>query len=136
MKTDDFFNQFGDVLQNIEFAVIETYRAHPELTDVNVDRVYENLQRTYQNELKNRAAPKANFSALEQKLFQNVREMCEYRLGRGESSQSDKFRGQFHAILLPDLITCLKRLRRSIEFWTGKNGGIRGYLNYVKDFVR
>lgn len=136
MKTDGFFQQFGDVLQNIEFAVIEVYREHPELTDINVDRVYENLQRAYQNELKSKPAPKANFSALEQKLIQNVREMCEHRLGRADYSQPDKVRGQFHTISIENLILCFKRLRRSIEFWTGKNGGIRGYLNYVKDFVR
>ncbi len=135
MKTDDFFRQFGDVLQNIEFAVSKIYKEYPELTDNNVERVYENLQRTYQNELKNKAAPKANFSTLEQKVLQNVREMCEWRLGRTEYSQMEKVRGEFHTISLDDLITCFKRLRRSIEFWSGKNGGIRGYLNYMKDFV-
>jgi hypothetical protein len=136
MNVDDFFRQFGDVMQNIEFAAVEIYRAHPELTDVNVDRVYEYLQRTYQNELKNKPAPKANFSTLEQQLLQNVREMCEWRLGRAEFSKPEKVRGQFHPLSIPDLIMCFKRLRRSIEFWSGKNGGIRGYLNYVKEFVQ
>ncbi|MCX9080290.1 MAG: hypothetical protein OIN84_20180, partial [Candidatus Methanoperedens sp.] len=88
-----------------------------------------------QNELKNRAAPKANFSPLEQQLHQKVREMCEWRLGRAELSQADIANGQFHSISVPDLVACLKRLRHSIEFWTGKNGGIRGYLNYIKDFL-
>jgi hypothetical protein len=135
MQTDDFLNQFGDILQNIEFAVVQIYREHPELTDVNVDRVYENIQRGYQNEIKGKPAPKANFSALEQQLFQNVRGMCEWRLRRAEYAGVDEDEGQPDKISLDDMVACLKRLRRSLGFWTGKTGGIRGYLNYIKGFI-
>ncbi len=37
-------------------------------------------------------------------------------------------------IPLEVLVTCLKRIRKSIKFWS-KQGGRRGYLNYVDGFI-
>jgi hypothetical protein len=34
-----------------------------------------------------------------------------------------------------ELVLCLKRIRKSIDFWT-KEGGRQGYLNYVSEYVR
>ena len=63
---DTFEEQYLDVLQNIEFAIGEVYRAHPELTDWNTEKVIEGLIRGYQAEVKGRRAPALKLSDLEQ----------------------------------------------------------------------
>lgn len=37
-------------------------------------------------------------------------------------------------ISLDEIIVCLKRIRKSIQFWS-KQGGRQGYLNYVDGFI-
>lgn len=37
-------------------------------------------------------------------------------------------------ITLDEIVACLKRIRKSIQFWT-KEGGRQGYLNYVNGFI-
>lgn len=34
-----------------------------------------------------------------------------------------------------EIVACLKRLRKSVQFWT-KSGGRQGYLNYIVEFLR
>jgi hypothetical protein len=38
------------------------------------------------------------------------------------------------SISVPELIACLKRLRKSVRFWN-EQGGRQGYLNYVREFL-
>lgn len=57
MQDDPIIEAFSDVLQNIEFAIIQTHNPHPQLLDTGVDRVLEGLERTYQNEQRNKPAP-------------------------------------------------------------------------------
>ena len=38
-------------------------------------------------------------------------------------------------ITASEIVACLKRLRKSVQFWT-KAGGRQGYLNYISEFVR
>ena len=41
-----------DVLQNLEFAIIEIWRAHPEMTDYSAQRAYEAARQFYRAELR------------------------------------------------------------------------------------
>ncbi len=136
--------QYEDVLQNIEFAIVQIYRQNPDLADWNVDKVVSALARCYKAETRGRAAPKLKFSEVEQGLFDFTQGMCEFRLGRQnlERMRANEDDGEetSQEVLLdmksltPDeIITCLKRIRKSIKLWT-KQGGQRGYLTYVDQF--
>ncbi len=37
-------------------------------------------------------------------------------------------------ISLEDLVACLRKLRKSVDFWT-KQGGRQGYLEYIDKFL-
>lgn len=127
--------EYLDVLQNIEQAIVGVYHAERELTDYQVDAALEALGRTYQREKIGGAAvlPK---NALAVKVYEGVKTMCDWRLGRENLVDEE---GQPMQIAMDDLSVdeiqaCLKRVRKSINTWN-KQGGTRGYLDYVSKFV-
>ena len=130
---DSFEEQYLDVLQNIEFAIVEVYRAHPELTDWNTEKVISGLVRIYQAEARERRAPSLKLSELEQELLERVQVMCDWRLGRETMVVEDEDSGEEimpSPITLDEIVACLKRVRLSIKRWN-KQGGRQGYLDFV-----
>ena len=69
------------------------------------------------------------FNGLDDTTFQAVYKACEERLGKPVSE--DPATPLLNA---EDLVACLRRLRKSVEFWT-KEGGRRGYIDFVARFV-
>lgn len=132
----DFDDEYMDVLQNIEVAIIRVYREDRDLTDYEVDKVINGLIRAYQAEQQQRAYQKPDFSPLGEQVYKNVESMCNWRLGR-TSLESDDHRNISltpDPITLEEAISCLKRIRRSVKKWN-KRGGSRGYLQYVDQFI-
>ncbi|MBW7866072.1 MAG: hypothetical protein GX580_12585 [Candidatus Hydrogenedens sp.] len=123
-----------DVLQNIEYAIVATYRKSRELTDYDVMRVLDAVLENYAAEKDGRIPRNARFSPLEQVLHGQVRQICEWRLGRATLGDDEK-RPPKTPIPLDDMILCLKRLIKSAGRWN-KQGGRQGYLNYVIQFIR
>ncbi len=122
--------EYMDVMQNIEAAVVMVYHQQPQLSDADVDRAYAALVQTYRNEAVGRAKVEpAGEAALA--VYRSVASLCEWRLGRETDLGSD---GPAPDPLTVDVILqCLKRLRRSVEKWS--SNGSRGYLDYISQFV-
>lgn len=123
-----------DTLQNIEFAIVTTYRNSPELSDYDVMRVLDAVIENYAAEKAGRNPGNARFSPLEKLLHERVRQICEWRLGRTTPGENEKSPPQT-PISLDDIILCLKRLVKSAGRWN-KLGGRQGYLNYIIQFIR
>jgi hypothetical protein len=135
--TIPFEKQYEDVLQNIEFAIVAVYRENRELSDWSVEAALDGLLRTYQAEARGRTAPKLRFSDLEQQLFDRIRAMCEWRLGREQivtEANEQPIEFEIAPITLEELLACLKRVRKSVDRWH-KSGGRRGYLDFVSRFI-
>ncbi len=132
--TDSFEDRYLDVLQNIEFAIVSTYRAHPELADSNVDRVLELLIRVYNAEVSQRPAPHAQLAELDQILADRIRMMCEWRLGRGEGLRAETEPVKPEPKTIDEIVACLKRIRLSVKRWT-KQGGRQGYLHGIEEYI-
>jgi len=130
--------RYQDILQNIEFGIVRVYHDHPEMTDWEARTAIEALLRTYQAEAKGRQAPSPSLDPLAEEVYDFVEGMCEWRLGR-EKPFSDKegkpMEFPVEPITLHELIACLKRVRKSINRWS-REGGRRGYLTFVSQFVR
>src|SRR5881296_3607098 len=76
-------NDNMDVLQNLEFVVVEIWRAHPEMTDYVAARAYEAAFQLYRSELRGHQPKPANLTGLDAIAFESLRAMCDFRLGRG-----------------------------------------------------
>ena len=124
-----------DVLQNIEFGVIEVYRTHPELTDFEVDLAYQALYQNYRGEANDREE-RIPSNPLSAEVYHTVRPLCEWRLGRAHFTDKEGRAVELSEdnLGIEAITDCLKRLRKSVRLWT-KQGGKQGYLNYIDQFI-
>ena len=135
-----FEEQYEDVLQNIEFSIVSTYREHPEeISDWSVEAALDALIRDYGAEHSGRTVRPARLSEAEQAIYDHVRVMCQWRLGRAQAqAEGDEAAAILQEIApktLDEIVACLKRVRTSVKRWH-KTGGRRGYLDFVSQYIR
>lgn len=123
-----------DLLHNIEFVVARFHRMYPAMTDYAVLRTYEALAQNYSAEVAGRSAFAPTAEGAEAEMLQAVKQMCEWRLGRGPELRLEEPAPECDPFDVPTLVLCLKRLIKSVKFWT-KEGGRQGYLNFIDDFI-
>jgi hypothetical protein len=124
---EDYF----DVLQNIEASIVAVHKEHRSLTDADALACIEALIRRYTAETRGKAKPVITLNGLANDVNKQVEYICEFRLGRVTLENQPMIKP-----ITPDvMVLCLKRIRKSIEFWTKANGR-QGYLNYIKQFVK
>jgi len=132
----DFEEEYLDVLQNIEAAIISVYRQQAELVDYEVDQALDALLREYQAQQQNRTAALPQLGVLVQQVYERVKQMCEWRLGHAPLPVATQPSGgpAPEPLALGEAITCLKRIRKSVQKWN-KRGGRRGYLQFIEQYV-
>ena len=147
MPQGDFEEKYLDVLQNIEFGIVTVYRQHAEMVDWDALKAIETLIREYQAELTGRPVPAVVLQPVAQEVYDSVKAMCEWRLGRSQMVVEEKksffklpFKKSPPEIPLElkttdEIILCLKRIRKSIQHWN-RRGGRQGYLDFISEFVK
>jgi hypothetical protein len=137
MDNKEITRVYEDVLQNIEFAIVDTYRGHSDMTDYNVQRALEVLMDAYSGERIGRPARDFRVSEVERRLMDEMRAMCEWRLGRADAPvdvplAADQS-GPDH-VAMDEILLCLKRILKSTKTWN-KGGGMRGYLSFIVQYI-
>lgn len=134
--SEPFEEQYRDVLHNIETALVDVYREEPKMTDHAALYAVETLIKVYQAELQGRTAALPQFQPFEQEAFDRVKVMSDWRLGREElvDQQENPVDLGMEPKTPEELIACLKRIKKSIEFWQ-KRGGRRAYFEFVTRFL-
>jgi hypothetical protein len=133
MRVED---QYTDVLQNIELGIVLTYKNNRDMSDSDVIRVLEALIDEYAAEKVGRPPRRFPLSETEQALLENVRRMCEWRLGRSTlTDSSGKAKVDPEPITIDEIVLCLKRILKSVKRWN-KDGGRRGYLDFIIQYVK
>ena len=132
MRIED---EYADVLQNIEAAIVAVHGEEPDLLDLEVLDTLQALIRGYNAEERRKAVGAPRLSGRAKKLYDAVRRMCEWRLGRGPLNPGEPAQSEASgALTASEIVLCLKRIRRSVQFWN-RDGGRQGYLNYVRPFL-
>lgn len=121
-----------DVLQNIEFGIIEVYRADRSLLDIDAKDAIDALVRHYHAEEEQRTPPAMNLGERAQRVFASVQGVCEWRLGRSSCRGEDPMPGT--SIPVPELVACLKEIQKSIPRWSRQRGR-QGYLTFVIQYL-
>jgi len=121
-----------DILQNLEFSVVQVWRSNREMSDYVALRAYEAAFQVYRAELRGHAPKPMELKGLDATTFAAVKTMCEFRLGRGSLTIA----GSEHVppIPLPLLVDCLRELAKSVERHT-KWSGRQGYLTFIEGFL-
>jgi len=124
-----------DVLQNIEMAIVNVYRENHSLLDYDVDKVLNLLWKEYQNEKQRKTTPVPKLGENAQLVYDRIKEVCQWRLGRAEITISDEFtRLKPEPISVDEIMDCLKRIRKSVDLWN-KQGGRQGYLYFIDNNI-
>lgn len=130
-----FEDKYLDVLQNIEMTIVSVYREHDDLLDYDVDKVLNLLWKEYRNEQINKTTPMPILNANAQKVYNQVKAMCEWRLGRTEmTGTKGAVRLKLEPISIDEIMDCLKRIRKSVDLWT-KRSGRQGYLYFIDNNI-
>ncbi len=130
-------DEYLDVLQNIEFAIISIYRKRRDFVDYSVMKALEATIDFYVAEKIKREPRDFNLNEAEQAIFENVVAFCDLRLGKSTLENSD---GEEFSLAIDspktvqEIIDCLKRILKSVNFWNKKSGR-KGYLEYASRFV-
>jgi hypothetical protein len=133
---ESLIEEYMDVLQNIEFALVGAYDRNPGLTDTGVMYSVEALIKVYTGELRGREVAPPQFKAEERDAYDAAKAMCDFRLGRTsmEDEKGEKVEVDGEPLTLEEITACLKRILKSINTWY-KRGGRRGYYEYVRQFI-
>jgi hypothetical protein len=122
-----------DLLQNIEFAIVFVYRAHAGLSDYDVMRALDALIGYYRDESRGHTQKSPALENQESAVFDSVKGMCEWRMGREEQPDMLRFTSGMEKSL-DDVLSCLRKIRKSVDKWN-KSGGRQGYLSFVSQYV-
>jgi hypothetical protein len=132
MKVEE---QYLEVLQNIEFGIMQVFRADPSMLDLDAKDAVAALMRHYRAEEERRTPPDTRLGGQAQRVFDRVLPICEWRMGRdGPSAPAELGPVPANPNTLDEIGICLNHIRKSIDFWNKRNGR-QGYLNFVADFV-
>ncbi len=77
-----FEEKYLDVLQNLEFGIIQVYRNHNDMTDYDALAAVEAMIDFYKAKQIGREIRKFNLSANSQLAFEGLNKMCEFRLDK------------------------------------------------------
>jgi hypothetical protein len=129
--TTGFEDKYLDVLQNIEWGLLSKTKDNPQLCDYDMLRVVEYAIAYYKSQQRERL-PAERPGETRQEIFERVVAICDWRLGlQSLSPDKDQY---CDPITIEELILCLKRIEKSIKFWT-KQAGRKGYINFVSSRV-
>ncbi|MBN2093398.1 hypothetical protein JW964_27485 [candidate division KSB1 bacterium] len=130
----EFHEKYLDVLQNLEFAIIQVFHAHPELIDHDVINALEALASFFIAEKNNRPPRNFSLSNNAKEIFDNVKDVCHWRLGRRAPITIDQ-PISLTPLSLDEIINCIKKIHSSAKWWN-KERGRQGYLQFVSQFVK
>jgi len=129
--------EYTDVLQNIEFAIVSVHQEQPLLVDFDVDTALTALMAHYRAQAIGRAARPVRLNERAQQVYERMETMCEWRMGNDAfvSEEMRRHGPKLATVSLDVITTCLKRIRKSVQLWN-REGGRQGYLTFVGRFVR
>lgn len=128
--------EYAAVLFGIETAVVSVVSEAPDLVDKNVLAAVDALIALYSTEIRRGRRSCAAPTGRSGVVYERCLLACEWQLGRGHIGEAP-VGGRWcdeAELTVYELVRCLKRLRKSIRHWH-KQGGRRGYLSYVRQFI-
>lgn len=132
-----FEEEYLDVLQNIEMAIVSVYREHNDLLDYDVIRALETLWMEYRNEKQGRPVSVPDLNENTKMVYARVKDVCEFRLGRPSNVKIKGwfvFKSKPTPISIDEIMACLKRILKSVDLWH-KQGGRQGYLYFIDNNI-
>jgi hypothetical protein len=130
-----FEEEYEDVLQNIEFGIVSVYHQHSELVDWDVEEALSALIHYYTAEARDKPVELHALPGVQAEVVRAVKAACDWRLGREQLLDEHDQPVELPVLTtLDEIVACLKRIRKSVQFWS-KSAGRQGYLGYIETFL-
>jgi hypothetical protein len=128
--------KYADVLQNIEAAIVHVYRQRRNLLDYDVEEALNTLILYYKAQQQQRAATPHRLTERPEYIYQEVKQVCDWRLGRESLTERwpSGSGAEVEPLQVEEIIACLKRIRKSLQHWN-KQGGRQGYLQFIEKYI-
>lgn len=124
------------ILYRIEKCIVQCYRAHPDITDHLVRRVYEATASYYRTVALGHEADPPTLDGVEGSICDTLFAACEELRTQGAGEIGSKGPGPGdETVPAKTLNQCINKLVRSVEKGT-KRGGVQGYLNFIVAYVK
>ena len=130
----DIVNDYLDILQNIETAIISFFHENPGLRDTEVIQACERLVFNYTREKKRLPALPFSLPEKSMALYEVMKAACETRITRDSTNGEDDPEVGYR-VPLRIMVICLGRLHDSMLSWHKRNGQ-RGYLEFISPFIK
>ncbi len=121
-------------LRELESAIVELWRRHPDMSDHVARRAYEAAFQHYRAVRRGHQPKPAVASNIDAEAIEAVRAVCERLLANGSAPMKNNPRGNTAPVPLDKLVDYLRELQRSVERRTAL-GGRQGYLAFVREFL-
>ena len=130
-----FEDDYLDVLQNIEFAIVQVYHRNHTLIDYDVEKALDALIQAYRRP-KSGLVPRLHSNRLAEEVYEAVKGICDWRLGSNLQSAAGNSapHTEIEPLTLDEIVACLKRIRKSVQVWNKRNGR-QGYLVFIDQYV-
>lgn len=132
MDTPKFTSEYEDVLQNIEYSIIQIHR-QVTLFDSTVMEALEALITNFKQIDQGREPQLPKLSDKGLLVFEAVRETCVLRMGEAPPG-TEPLPEDFRICSCEEIIACLKRVLKSVNKWN-RNYGRQGYLNFIGQYL-
>ena len=133
---EPFEKRYQYVLLNIESSLLPVYDDHPKMTDHAAIYAIETVIKALNAEAQGRTAVLPQFQPHEKAAYDSVSAICYWLMGQGKMTDENgrELTLKDAPKTLEEIIACLKRIHKSIQFWL-KSGGRRGYYEYVSQYL-
>jgi len=130
----EFTSEYEDVLQNIEFGIVSVHR-NLSLVDSDVMEALEALITWFKRVGQGREQQTPRLSDRAQRVFVEVREICQWRMGMVSLSPNlGKLEEGSRICTADEIVACLKKILKSVTRWN-REYGRQGYLNFAGRFI-
>lgn len=131
-----------DILQNIEFAIVDVYRADSDLRDNDVIKALDALISYTQRRAMGREPAPHDLPQPSEAVFDAVVSILDFRSRldeENEEQETQKRRPSFSRALRKTTkediyLACLRKIHKSAKRWNRERGE-RGYLDFVSNYI-
>ena len=127
--TDD---PYLDVVQNLEFAIAQAYKADRSVLDRDVMDALDESARRYGAQASGREASPLPLARRAEAVLAAISKVCEWRLGRGIFPEAGN--GLVSPVPADAITHSLRKIRKSVTRWH-KQGGRQGYLTFIEPYM-
>lgn len=131
-------DKYPDILQNIEFGIVQAYQEDPSIRDLDAIKALGALIRYFMQKNMGKKPEVPELPEQANDIFFVVVDILEQRkkaIPKEETPKKPRFSRALREPTQTEIyLACLRKVEKSAKRWNKRDGN-RGYLDFISDFV-